>query len=124
MGYRKPLDAPDGYELVTVGSDFRTLDNIIWHRYRTVAIGVFERTLDDNPHLARNHRYSPFIPVGTQIRIPIYPSILNGAPQARTLTKWWETAKRGMRTVLTRETPQTGSALPTALQDRTTLANP
>jgi len=124
MSIRKPLEAPDGYELITVGSDFRTVDNIIWRRYRTVAIGVFERTLDDNPHLARIHRYTPFLPVGTQLRIPIYPTILNGAPQQRTLTRWWETAKRGMRTVLTTTTPQTGSALPTESQITNTLANP
>jgi phage tail protein X len=125
MSLREPLGPPANYDLITVGSDFRTVDNIIWHRYRTVAIGVLERTLDDNPHLARIHRRTPFLPVGTQLRIPIYPEIIAGAPRTRTLMKWWETAKRGFRqTVLTSETPQTGTALPTTSQIKDLLANP
>jgi phage tail protein X len=118
------LGEPEGYELVTVGSDFRTVDNIVWRRYRTVAIGVFERTLDDNPHLAKLHKFSPFLPVGTQLRIPIYPNILAGAVQAKQMIRWWEPVKNRIRTVLTTVTGQTGSALPTPAQIRDQLANP
>lgn len=72
------------YDLITVGSDFTTVDLIVWKRYKMRAPLIFERTLDDNPHLARLHKTSPFLPVGTQLRIPIDPEILRGAPQPRT----------------------------------------
>jgi phage tail protein X len=70
-----------GYELVTVESEYRTVDLIVWNRYRLRTFGIVERLLDDNPHLAKVHRFGPFLPVGTQLRIPIDPSVLAGSPQ-------------------------------------------
>ena len=83
--------AVTGYELITVGSDWVTVDVIVWRRYRIYAPGIVERTLDDNPHLAKLHKTSPFLPVGTQLRVPIDPDILAGSPQPKTLIRWWET---------------------------------
>jgi phage tail protein X len=40
-----------------------------------------EATLDSNPHLAKIHRETPFLPVGTQVRIPIDPDVFAGRPQ-------------------------------------------
>lgn len=71
------------YDMVTVQSDFITVDLIVWKRYRVRARGMTERMLDDNPHLAKLHRTSPFLPVGTQVRVPIDPDIMAGAPQQK-----------------------------------------
>ncbi len=92
--------AVDSYDLVTVGSDYMTVDAIVWRRYRCIPTGIFELTLDANPHLAKIHKYTPFLPVGTQIRIPIDPDILKGTPQPKTLVKWWETVAGKVRSVL------------------------
>lgn len=81
--------AVDSYELVTVQSDFVTADLIIWRRYRISAPKMVERMLDDNPHLSKLHRTSPFLPVGTQVRIPIDPDILTGQPQPREIVLLW-----------------------------------
>lgn len=75
--------AVENYDLVTVQSDFITIDVIVWRRYRTIAKTIVELTLDVNPHLAILHRKSPFLPIGVQLRIPIDPEIMRGAPKAR-----------------------------------------
>jgi phage tail protein X len=86
------------YDLITVGSDYITADIILWRRYRNRAPGLIERLLDDNPHLAKAHRYSPFLPVGTQVRIPIDYSILAGAPQQTNQVVLWGTTPEGNMT--------------------------
>jgi phage tail protein X len=70
-----------GHELLTVAGAYVTADLLVWRRYRTSAPGIVERLLDDNPHLAKLHRESPFLPVGTELRIPIDPEILGGRPR-------------------------------------------
>jgi phage tail protein X len=67
--------------LITVEGDFVTVDLLVWRRYKTPALGVVERMLEDNPHLAKLHKLSPFLPVGTQVRIPIDLEILKGRPK-------------------------------------------
>jgi len=85
------------YDLVTVGSDYITADTILWRRYRNRAPLMIERLLDDNPHLAKLHRYSPFLPVGTQVRIPIDYEILSGVPQRKnTVVIWGKTPEGNM----------------------------
>jgi phage tail protein X len=80
------------YDLVTVGSDYVTADLILWRRYRNRSPGMIERLLDDNPHLAKVHCFSPFLPVGTQVRIPIDFEILAGTPQRKnTIVLWGKT---------------------------------
>lgn len=71
------------YEFVTVSGDFVTADLIVWRRYRTPSPGIVEALLDANPHLAPLHRESPFIPVNTQIAVPIDLDILKGRPGPR-----------------------------------------
>ena len=91
---------PAEYDLISVGSDFITTDIIVWRRYRVLHFGILERTLDDNPHLAKIHKYTPFLPTGTQLRVPIYPEVIKGTPQPQQLIRWWETyggKKRGVR---------------------------
>lgn len=83
------------YDLVTVGSDRITVDLIVWRRYRNRAPGIVERLLDDNPHLAKTHRYSPFLPIGTQVRIPIDYDILRNAPQMRSTVLLWGSTPYG-----------------------------
>ena len=84
----------EGVEFVTVQSDYITVDVVIWRRYRTQAPGILEMTLDINPHLAKLHRTSPFLPVGTQLRIPIDPDILENRPTAKETTQLWGTADK------------------------------
>lgn len=86
------------YDLVTVGADRITADLIIWRRYRSRAPGMIERLLDDNPHLAKAHRYSPFLPIGTQVRIPIDYEILRGSPQVKSTVVLWGTTPAGTMT--------------------------
>lgn len=81
--------AVTSYELVTVESDFITVDQIVWRRYRLPTFGMVEILLDANPHLAKLHISSPFLPVGTQLRIPIDPGILKGSPQSRKTIQVW-----------------------------------
>lgn len=81
------------YDLVTVESEFITADIVIWRRYRIRSNGILETLLDVNPHLAKLHKYSPFIPVGTQIRVPIDIPIISGAPQPKTSVMLWGTHK-------------------------------
>jgi len=70
------------YEYVTVQGEFITADLLVWRRYKCPSYGIVEALLDTNPHLARLHRNGPFIPVGTQVRVPIDPDILRGTPKA------------------------------------------
>ncbi|MDB5177588.1 MAG: hypothetical protein JWN75_1256 [Candidatus Saccharibacteria bacterium] len=69
------------YDYVTVQTDFVAVDSIVWKYYRQRTTGMVERVLDENPHLARLHKVSPFLPVGTQVRIPVDEDLLNGKPK-------------------------------------------
>lgn len=77
------------YDLITVESEHVTVDSVVWKRYRTKAYGIVELTLDANPHLSKLHRTSPFLPVGTQLRIPIDNDVLRGSPQQRPQVFLW-----------------------------------
>lgn len=72
--------AIEGFELVNIAGDYITCDMLVWRRYRRRAPGVLELLLDANPHLSIIHRYTPFLPVGTQVRLPIDPELLSGRP--------------------------------------------
>ncbi len=69
------------YDLVTVQGEYITADLLCWRRYRMRSPGIVEQMLAANPHLAKLHATSPFLPIGTQVRIPIDPDILKGAPR-------------------------------------------
>jgi hypothetical protein len=71
------------FELMVVQGDKITADMILWRKYRLPLAGLrlVEVFLDLNPHLAKLHRNSPFIPVGTQVRIPIDEDLLAGRPR-------------------------------------------
>jgi phage tail protein X len=96
------------YDLVTVGSDYITADLILWRVYRNRAPKMIERLLDDNPHLAKCHRYSPFLPVGTQVRIPLDYEVMAGAPHPKNTVVLWGTTPEGAMTQATMDdgTPQ------------------
>lgn len=79
----------DGFDLITVQGEFITVDLLVWRRYRTPAPGVVEALLDLNPHLAKLHRSSPFLPIGTQVRIPINFDTLKGSPQPKSTIVLW-----------------------------------
>lgn len=81
------------YEVITIRGDNITADLLIWRRYRCKTVGMVEAMLDLNPHLAKIHQNGPFIPVGTQLRIPIDLSVLAGAPRPKETVKLWGTAK-------------------------------
>lgn len=72
--------AVSGFELFVIASDFVTADMLIWKKYRKPAPGMVEILLDANPQLAMVHRITPFIPVGTYVRVPIDLSLLAGLP--------------------------------------------
>jgi len=79
-----------GYELYVVNSEYVTADLLVWKRYRQKAIGIVELMLDRNPQLGRMvHRYTPFIPVGTYVRIPIDPDLLQGRPTSDDQINVW-----------------------------------
>lgn len=67
-----------GYELFQVAADFTTADMVVWQRYKMPAPGMVEKMLDANPQLSVVHRTTPFIPVGTLVRVPIDQAILAG----------------------------------------------
>jgi phage tail protein X len=90
----------ESYDLVTVGSDRITVDLIVWRRYRNRSPGMVERLLDDNPHLSKVHCFSPFLPVGTQVRVPIDYKILSGAPQVKETVVLWGNTPQGDTTQL------------------------
>jgi phage tail protein X len=69
------------FDYVTVQTEGVTVDLLCWKLYRQRTRGVLEATLDSNPHLAKIHRETPFLPVGTQVRIPIDPDVFAGRPQ-------------------------------------------
>lgn len=94
------------YDLVTVGSDYITADLILWRRYRNRAPHMLERLLDDNPHLAKCHNTSPFLPVGTQVRIPIDYEILSGSPGQKNSVVLWGTTPEGNMTQATESETQ------------------
>jgi phage tail protein X len=86
------------FDLVTVGSDYITADLILWRTYRSRAPKMIEQLLDLNPHLAKCHRYSPFLPVGTQVRIPIDYEVMSGAPHKKNTVVLWGTTPEGAMT--------------------------
>lgn len=87
-----PVVNVSGYDLITIEGDFVTVDLLVWRRYKIPSYGVVERLLDDNPHLAKLHKLSPFLPVGTQVRIPLDLEILRGTPKAqKTITLYGRT---------------------------------
>jgi phage tail protein X len=78
-----------GFELVQVTTEYVTADLIIWKRYMNKAFGMVELMLDANPQLAFAHRSSPFIPVGTYLRVPIDPGLIAGRPQPKSQDSLW-----------------------------------
>lgn len=81
--------AVTGYELWQVQTDWVTADLVIWKRYKNRAPGMVELMLDSNPQLAAVHRYSPFIPVGVYIRVPIDPTLILGKPVVQPQATLW-----------------------------------
>jgi phage tail protein X len=85
-----------GFELHKVMSDYVTADLIIWRRYRARAPGMVELMLDANPQLAYVHRFTPFIPPGTYVRVPIDPALVLGRPPTLPQDSLW-TDREGYR---------------------------
>jgi phage tail protein X len=83
----------DAFEILTVQGELITADLIIWRRYRCRTYGAVEALLDLNPHLAEIHRTTPFIPPGTQVRIPIDFEMLKGRPKPIEQEVVWGVAK-------------------------------
>jgi len=77
-------------------SESLTCDMIVWKRYRQRSPGIVEKMLDANPQLSWGHRTSPFIPVGTLLRMPIDPSLLIGKPPSLPTDSLW-TDKEGYK---------------------------
>lgn len=80
----------DSFELVTVQKDFTRVDDLVWQFYRNRYPGLVEALLNFNPHLAKIHRWTPFIPVGIVIRMPINQALLSGKPQQAEKIVWWK----------------------------------
>jgi phage tail protein X len=85
-----------GFEIHKILTDYVTADLIIWKRYRSYAAGMVELMIDANPQLAYVHRTTPFIPVGTYVRVPIDPSLILGKPQSMSQDSLW-TDREGYR---------------------------
>lgn len=80
--------AVTSFELVQVSGEGVTADLLVWRRYLRRAPGILEIMLDANPQLAYVHRYTPFIPPGTYVRIPIDPDLLAGRPKSASINVW------------------------------------
>ena len=78
-----------GFELYQVMGDYVTADLIVWKRYRQFAPGIVEIMLDSNPQLAYAHRFGPFIPSGTYVRVPIDPDMVLGIPPPNPFAGLW-----------------------------------
>ena len=85
-----------GFELHKVLTEYVTVDLIIWKRYRSYARGMVELMTDANPQLAYVHRTTPFIPVGTYVRVPIDPALVLGKPPTLPQDNLW-TDREGYR---------------------------
>lgn len=83
--------AVTSFELVEVQGDGVTADLLVWRRYMRPAPGILEIMLDSNPQLAYVHRYTPFIPPGTYVRIPIDSDLLAGRPKSAQVNLWTDT---------------------------------
>lgn len=78
------------FEIQVIERDFVTCDMIIWQRYKQRAPGIVELMLDLNPQLARTvHKRSPFIPVGTYVRIPIDMDLIRGRQPVNPVDTLW-----------------------------------
>ena len=66
-----------------------TADLLVWKRYRARAPGMLELMLDANPQLAFVHRFTPFIPVGTYVRVPIDPALVLDKPPTLPQDSLW-----------------------------------
>lgn len=88
--------AVQGFELWSVETEYVTADLIIWKRYKNRAQGMVELMLDANPQLAYVHRFTPFIPVGVVVRVPIDPDLIAGRVQNLPQDSLW-TDKEGYR---------------------------
>ena len=81
--------AVTGFELAVVTSEYVTADLIVWKKYRRPCPGIVEIMLDANPQLSLVHRTTPFIPVGTYVRVPVDISLLAGKPQVMPISSIW-----------------------------------
>jgi phage tail protein X len=86
--------AVTSFELVQVATEYVTCDLIVWKRYMNRAPGIVEIMMDANPQLAYAHRVSPFLPVGTYLRVPIDPTLIAGKPVPLPYDSLW-TDKQG-----------------------------
>jgi len=82
------------FEIYQIMTDYVTADLIVWNRYRQRTPGIMEKMLDANPQLSHGHRTSPFIPVGTLLRLPIDPALVIGVPPPLPTDSLW-TDKKG-----------------------------
>lgn len=81
--------AVTGFELYQISGDGVTADLLVWRRYRQPAPGILEIMLDANPQLAYVHRFTPFLPTGLYVRIPIDPDLLAGKPPITSTSNLW-----------------------------------
>ena len=78
-----------GFEIHKVLTEYVTVDLIIWKRYRAYARGMVELMIDANPQIAFAHRTTPFLPVGTYVRVPIDPALILGKPPTLPQDSLW-----------------------------------
>jgi phage tail protein X len=81
--------AVTGFELVVVATEYVTADIIVWKKYRRPCPGIVEVMLDANPQLALVHRTTPFIPVGTYVRVPVDPALMAGKQPVMPVSSIW-----------------------------------
>lgn len=81
--------AVTGFELIEVAGENITADLLVWRRYRRPAPGIVEIMVDANPQISYVHRYTPFLPPGLFVRMPIDPDLLAGQPQSTPLNNLW-----------------------------------
>lgn len=80
------------YEVISIKGEGITPSLLIWRRYKRPAAGVLEFFLDMNPHILDGLSKSPYLPIGTIVRLPIDQKALSGAPQSiKQATLWGDT---------------------------------
>jgi phage tail protein X len=77
------------YETIVVKGEGITPSLLVWRRYKRRALGIVEQLLEMNPEVPGMLMQSPFLPVGTIIKVPIDQRILNGGPVTTATVKVW-----------------------------------
>ena len=68
------------YEFIAINGERMTPSQVVWQRYKRPYPLILGQFLDMNPELSVPLADSPFIPMGTVVKMPIDERLLAGKP--------------------------------------------